>query len=150
MLMAWVCVDRLVPSAWTGLIPCSYNVSARWFAMPFKDTLHHPYNCPCFWRKHFYTPSIIMCVCMCVSVIYHSFLWSSHTAPLIINRLMPGQLFIPTLIAVITCINYLVLCVHSRGLPIRPACPSPSAYVNLIYIIMHSCLLPVYTSQLVC
>ena len=24
--------------------------------MPSSDTLHHPYICPCFWRKHFYTP----------------------------------------------------------------------------------------------
>ena len=24
--------------------------------MPFRDTLHHPYICPCFWKKHFYTP----------------------------------------------------------------------------------------------
>ena len=42
--------------AWTGPPPCSYSFSARWFAMPFRDTLHHPYICPCFWRKHFYTP----------------------------------------------------------------------------------------------
>ena len=50
---AW---DRLVPLfAWTSPPPCSYSFSARWFAMPFRDTLHHPYICPCFWRKHFYT-----------------------------------------------------------------------------------------------
>ena len=45
------CVDRLAPLfAWTGPPPCSYGFSARWFAVPFRDTL------PCFWRKHFYTP----------------------------------------------------------------------------------------------
>ena len=53
------CVDRLAPLfAWTGPPPCSYGFSASWFAMPFRGTLHHPYICPCFWRKHFYTPPI--------------------------------------------------------------------------------------------
>ena len=54
------CVARLVPLfAWTGPPLCSYGFSARWFAMPFRDTLHHPYICPCFWRKHFYTFSFL-------------------------------------------------------------------------------------------
>ena len=39
------------------LVPTFF--SARWFAMPFRDTLHHPYICPCFWRKHFYTPLLL-------------------------------------------------------------------------------------------
>ena len=26
------------------------------FAIPCRYALHHPYICPCFWRKHFYTP----------------------------------------------------------------------------------------------
>ena len=26
------------------------------FALPCRYTLHHPYICPCFWRKHFYIP----------------------------------------------------------------------------------------------
>ena len=51
------CVDRLAPLfAWTGPPPSSYGFSASWFAMPFRGTLHHPYICPCFWRKIFYTP----------------------------------------------------------------------------------------------
>ena len=56
------CVDRLAPLfAWTGPPPCSYGFSARWFAMPFRDTLHHPYICPCFWRKRNF---IIQFVCL--------------------------------------------------------------------------------------
>ena len=50
--------------AWTGWAPLCMDrpssvflqFSARWFAIPFRDTLHHPCICPCFWRKHFYTP----------------------------------------------------------------------------------------------
>ena len=42
------------PSAWPSPPPCFYIFCARWFAMPFRDT--HPYICPWFWRKHFYTP----------------------------------------------------------------------------------------------
>ena len=34
--------------------------------MPFRDTLHHPYICPCFWRKHFYTP------------LFLDFLWNAN------------------------------------------------------------------------
>ena len=59
--------------AWTGwpsslhrpalLLHGSYGFSARWFAMPFRDTLHHLYICPCFWRKHFYTP-LLLYVCV--------------------------------------------------------------------------------------
>ena len=39
-------------------------------------TLHHPYICPCFWRKHFYTPFVLAlslldtltkCICVCLS-----------------------------------------------------------------------------------
>ena len=53
------CVDRLAPLfAWSGPSPCSYGFSASWFAMAFRGTLHHPYICPCFWRKHFYTPLV--------------------------------------------------------------------------------------------
>ena len=49
------CGDRLVPLfAWTGPPPCSYGFSARWFATPFRDTLHHPYICPCFWKETFW------------------------------------------------------------------------------------------------
>ena len=71
-------------------------------------------------------------MCVCVSVLQHSFLWLPHTAPL--TRLVPGQPSTPALIAVITCIDYRVLCVHSRGFPLCPACPSPSGCVNLIYV----------------
>ena len=68
MLMIWVfCMDRLaLLFAWTGPPPCSYGFSARWFAMPFSDTLHHPYICPCFWRKHFYAP------------LFLDFLWNAN------------------------------------------------------------------------
>ena len=61
------CVDRLAPLfAWTGPPPCSYGFSASWFAMPFRGTLHHPYICPCFWRKNFYTP------------LFLEFLWNAN------------------------------------------------------------------------
>ena len=61
------CVDRLAPLfAWTGPPPCSYGFSASWFAMPFRGTLHHPYICPCFWRKHFYAP------------LFLDFLWNAN------------------------------------------------------------------------
>ena len=42
MLMIWVLHGQAGPPlAWTGPPPCFYNFSARWFAMPFSDTLHH-------------------------------------------------------------------------------------------------------------
>ena len=41
-----------------GGLPCpseTHRTTARLFAMPFRDTPHHPYICP-FWRKHFGAP----------------------------------------------------------------------------------------------
>ena len=46
------------PLCMDGPPPCFYS-TARSFVMPFRDTLHHPYICPCFWRKHFYAPFIL-------------------------------------------------------------------------------------------
>ena len=51
--------------AWTGpppllhvpailFVPTAFLLGG--FAMPCRYTLHHPYICPCFWRKHFCTP----------------------------------------------------------------------------------------------
>ena len=34
----------------------------RQVVLPCRYTLHHPYICPCFWRKHFYTPIMVCCV----------------------------------------------------------------------------------------
>ena len=36
------------------------------FAIPSRYTLHHPYICPCFWRKHFYAP------------LFLDFLWNAN------------------------------------------------------------------------
>ena len=54
--------------AWTGwppslhgqallLVPMVFPPGG--FAIPCRYTLHHPYICPCFWRKHFYAPLYI-------------------------------------------------------------------------------------------
>ena len=54
------CMDRLPPLfPWTGPPPCSYGFSARWFAMPFRDILHHLLHLPLFWRKHFRHPCFL-------------------------------------------------------------------------------------------
>ena len=49
------CMDRLAPS-WHGptllLVPTVFCQ----VVLPCRYTLHHPYICPCFWTKHFYTP----------------------------------------------------------------------------------------------
>ena len=59
---AWIgpppcCMDQLtLLFAWTSAPPCSYVFPPGGFAIPCRYTLHHPYICPCFWRKHFYIP----------------------------------------------------------------------------------------------
>ena len=45
------CMDR--PSSLFLRFFCQVVLSCRY-------TLHHPYICPCFWRKHFYTPFALM------------------------------------------------------------------------------------------
>ena len=51
------CINQLAPLfAWTGPPPCSCGFPPGGFAIPCRYTLHHPYICPCFWMKHFYTP----------------------------------------------------------------------------------------------
>ena len=51
--------------AWPGPPPCCMDwphllvpmvFLPGGFAIPCSYTLHHPYICSCFWRKHFYTP----------------------------------------------------------------------------------------------
>ena len=56
--------------AWTGWPPSLHGRAlllvtfffVRWFAIPFRDTLHHPYICPCFCRILFFTGSAHVCL----------------------------------------------------------------------------------------
>ena len=42
--------------AWTTPLLVSTVLPPGGFAIRCRYPLHHPYICPCFWRKHFYTP----------------------------------------------------------------------------------------------
>ena len=59
MLMTWVLHGQAGAPLCMDQHYLFLRFSARWFAMPFRDTLHHPYICPCFWRNHFYTPLLL-------------------------------------------------------------------------------------------
>ena len=49
------CMDRLAPLCMDQ--PSSLFLQFfRQVVLPCRYTLHHPYICPCFWRKHFNTP----------------------------------------------------------------------------------------------
>ena len=65
MLMTWVLHGQALLVAWTDwppslhgpallLVPTIFPPDG--FAIPCRYTPHHPYICPCFWRKHFYIP----------------------------------------------------------------------------------------------
>ena len=63
MLMTWVLHGPALLVAWTDWPPLFAWTSTPptifppgGFAIPCRYTLHHPYICPCFWRKHFSYP----------------------------------------------------------------------------------------------
>ena len=108
------CVDRLAPLfAWTGSPLCSYSFCARWFVMPFRDTLwwflpggfaipckytqHHLYICPCLWRKNFYTPLYFNFLC------YANFRWATASKQQWQQR---NQLMCPECMAGCTCVAH--------------------------------------------
>ena len=74
---------------WSGPAPCSWTncplppslhgpallittvFPPGGFAIPCRYALHHPYICPCFWRKHFTHPLAIV-------LLYKQHSWSSR------------------------------------------------------------------------
>ena len=62
------------------------------FAIPCRYTLHHPYICPCFWRKHFYIPLFLHFLWNA------NYTWASQLLRLPNNSGNKGALHVPALL----------------------------------------------------
>ena len=62
------------------------------FAIPCRYTLHHPYICPCFWRKHFYIPLFLHFLWNA------NYAWASQLLRLPNNSGNKGALHVPALL----------------------------------------------------
>ena len=115
------CMDRLAPSLHGPallLVPTGFPIDPPGgFAIPCRYTLYHPYICPCFWRKHFYTP-LNTCDQSCTVIIIYG-----TTHPFKID--VQSYLNSPSIIMVIQSIAcaYIAVSCHAMHL----ACLKPMA-----------------------